>query len=329
MRVRLSIPLLALALFLAPPDARAQAAPTRELEAVRSLFNAGNYAEALARARQAMAVVNFAEAERVELLKMAGLSAFALGDQPATEQLFYQLLLLNPDYVLDPFAAAPPAIRTFEEVRRKNADALNLARQQLALREERLKREAEERERERVRAEEQRRRLDALSRTQRTVVEKPFVVNFLPFGAGQFQQGRTGLGVLFATTQGALAATSVVAFIAIEGLFQNQTIEKDGMLGVPDGKVTITVRRIPEARRTERDVWTAVKYASGGAFYALWGVGIVDAVVHHQAQVVTEQPIVLPPPAAEPGAKGAPSAQLTPFLFPTQGGLGGGFTLNF
>ena len=130
-----------------------------------------------------------AEPDRIELLKISGLSAFALADAKAAEQLFYQLLLLNPDYVLDPFGAPPPAIRMFEEVRKKNADALNLARQQIALREERTKREADERERDRARAEEQRRRLDALSRTQRTIVEKPLVVNFLPFGAGQFQPG--------------------------------------------------------------------------------------------------------------------------------------------
>jgi hypothetical protein len=314
------------ALSLAPLPARAQATPGREVEAVKSLFNAGSYAEALARARQAMAVVNFAEAERIELLKMAGLSAFALGETAATEQLFYQLLLLNPDYVLDPFAAAPPAIRMFEEVRKKNADALNIARQQIALREERVRREAEEREREKARAEEQRRRLDALSRTQRTVVEKPFVVNFLPFGAGQFQQGRTGLGVLFASTEGALAIGSVVAFIAIEGLFKTEQITLDNRHGSPDGKFTLSVRRIPADRQVERDVWTTVKYTTAGAFYALWGVGIVDAVAHHQAEVVSEKPITLPPPT-EPAA--APKAQLTPFLFPTQGGLGGGFSLNF
>lgn len=317
---------VAIALLLAPLPARAQATPGREVEAVRSLFNAGNYSEALARARQAMAVVNFAEAERIDLLKMAGLSAFALGEASAAEQLFYQLLLLNPDYVLDPFAAAPPAIRMFEDVRKKNADALNIARQQIALREERIKRETEEREREKARAEEQRRRLDALSRTQRTVVEKPFVVNFIPFGAGQFQQGRTGLGVLFATTEGALAIGSVVAFIAIEGLFKTENVLLENRLGVPEGKYTVTVRRIPAEKQVERDVWTAVKYSTAGAFYALWGVGIVDAVAHHQGEVVSEKPIILPSPAE---TAPAPKAQLTPFLFPTQGGLGGGFTLDF
>jgi hypothetical protein len=316
--------LLGLALAAAP--AHAQATPARELEAVRALYNAGNYNEALTRARQAMAVVNFSEVERIELLKMAGLSAFALNDAKATEQLFYQLLLLNPDYVLDPFAAPPPAIRLFEDVRRKNADALNVARQQISLREERQKRENEDREREKARAEEQRRRLDALSRTQRTVVEKPFVVNFLPFGAGQFQQGRTGLGVLFATSEGALGATSLIAFLAIESLFETRSLVFENRLGTPD-TYTVKVRRIPAERATERDVWTAVKYASAGAFYVMWGVGIVDAIVHHQSEVVTETPILAPtaPTAAPPRT----STRMTPFLFPTQGGLGGGLTLDF
>lgn len=335
-RVRALPWLCALLLAALTPAARAQTTPARELEAVRSLFNAGSYAEAVARARQAMAVVNFVEADRVELLKMAGLSAFALGDGPGAEQLFYQLLLLNPDYVLDPFAAPPPAIRAFEEVRKKNADALNLARQQIALRDERLKREAEERDRQKALAEEQRRRLDALSRTQRTVTEKPFVVNFLPFGAGQFQQERIGLGVLFATSEGLLAAASVVGFIAIETLFEKKTLTFDNILGTPDGKYTVTVRVIPAERQVERDVWGAVKLSTAIGFYAVWAIGIFDAVIRHQPQIVTEQPIALP------SDKGAPddaatgrrpradlAPRLSPLLFPTPGGLGGGFTLEF
>lgn len=320
--------------------ASAQATPARELEAVKSLFNAGNYSEALGRARQAMAVVNFAEAERIELLKLAGLSAFNLGEGPAAEQFFYQLLLLNPDYVLDPFAAPPPAIRSFEEVRRKSADALNIARQQIALREERLRREAEERERQKARAEEQRRRLEALSRTQRTVTEKPFIVNFLPFGAGQFQQGRTGLGVLFATSEGALAATSIISIIAIEALYETHTVLYENRLGSADGKYSETVRKIPAARQTEAEVWNGLKLGSFIAFYVVWAAGIVDAVLHHQAQIITEKPLTEPAPPASSDGPGeglkvgarlaAPRPiTLSPFLFPTQGGLGGGFTLDF
>jgi hypothetical protein len=164
------------------------------------------------------------------------------------------------------------------------------------------------------------------------------VVNFLPFGAGQFQQGRTPLGVLFATTEGAMGATSVVAFLAIESLFKTEQLDFDNRLGVPDGKYAVTVRRIPIERQTERDVWTAVKYSTAAAFYLAWGIGIVDAIVHHQSQVVSEQQILAPPqsiPDEGPGTPGprtgknAPRARFSPFLFPTPGGLGGGLTLDF
>jgi hypothetical protein len=63
-----------------------------------------------------------------------------------------------------------------------------------------------------------------------------------------------------------------------------------------------------------------VKYATGIAFYAAWATGAVEALFHHQAQVVIEtQEKAAPPPA--------PSARLD--LYPTSGGLGAGFTLAF
>ena len=327
--------LLALLLWAAPGAAPAQVVPERELDVVRALFNAGNYQDALTRARQAMALANFSEPQRIELLKLAGLAALNTADPAGAEQFFYQLLQLNPDYVLDPFAVPPPAIRAFEEVRKKNGDALNLVRQNIALREERAKRDAEERERKRVEEEERRRRLDALSRTQKVVTEKPFAVNFLPFGAGQFQQGRLGWGVAFATTEGALAATSIVAFFAIESLFENTTLSYDNRLYPEDGKFEVTIRRIPESRRTERDVWSAVKLASGISFYVLWAAGVVDAILHHQEKVVTEVQLPAEPAPAE-GPAGdrlrtsrQDGARLTPYLFPAPQGLGAGVDVRF
>jgi hypothetical protein len=63
-----------------------------------------------------------------------------------------------------------------------------------------------------------------------------------------------------------------------------------------------------------------VKYATGIAFYAGWATGAVEALFHHQSQVVTEtQEKAAPPPA--------PSARLD--LFPTNEALDAGFTVAF
>lgn len=297
--------------------------PDRELDIVKQNFNVGNYKEALSRARSAMEVANFTAEQRVELHKYAGLSAFNLGDAPAAEKHFLALLQLNPDYVLDPFAYPPPAIKLFEEVKKKNADALNLIRQQIALREEQLKREAAEREKARALAEEQRRQLEQRAQeiTVRTVEKRSLLLNFFPFGTGQFQQGRTGWAVLFATSEAVFALTSIVAWFVIEQLFQPITYTWTDRIY----PFSITVRRIPEALKSSADNWKYVKYTSGAAFYVAYAAGILDALLHHQEEVVNTEIQRLEGPPITPKKVLGPKF----FLFPTTTGLGAGFVLSF
>lgn len=320
---------VALLAVLVPALALAQAVPERELEVSRSLYDAGKYPEALARVSAAMRGTNFTDAQRVELLKLGGLSAFNLGDLNAAKAQFLQLLQLNPDYVLDPFAVPPPAIRLFEQVKKDNAPQLDLVRQQIALRAEQERRAEEERQRQLKEEEERRRRMEALSATVtvRTVKSQSMLVNFIPFGAGQFQQGRTGWGVAFAVSEGILAVVSIISYFALDALFEPVTYTWNDRLTAPEqgGVFSITVRRIPPARQTEADVWRALKLSSGIGFYALWALGIGDAIWHHQATVVTEtvEPVdrVPAPPAAPPGARLK--------IFPTNGGLGAGVQVGF
>lgn len=316
---------LALSLVLAAAGALAQTVtPERELETVKLNYDNGNYQEALNRARNAMEVVNFNDAQRIELHKLAGLSAYNLGDPKGAEKHFFSLLQLNPDYVLDPFAVAPPAIRLFEDLKKRNADALNLIRQNLALRDAQTRREEEERKRQ----EDERKRLEQLSRqiTVRTVDHRSFVVNFIPFGAGQFQQGRTGVGIFLASFEGALAATSLVAYLAIEALFEPYTYSWTDRLYPVDGNFTATVRRIPPERRNEANVWRYVKLSTGIGFYAVWAAGIIDAILHHQDEVVTEESKRIDEVLQKPAA---PKPGVSLNLFPTTGGLGAGLTVRF
>lgn len=299
--------------------------PERELDSVKLNFNAGNYKEALTRARAAMEVVNFTDAQRVELHKLAGVAAFNLGDAGSAEKHFFSLLQLNPDFVLDPFAVPPGAIRLFEETRKKNADALNLIRQNLALRDAQTRREAEER----LKQEEDRKRIDQLTRgvTIRTIEKRPFVVNFIPFGAGQFQQGRTGLGIFLASFEGALAATSLIAYLALEALFEPYTYSWDDRLYPGDGKFSVTVRRIPPARAGEAAVWRGVKLGSGIGFFGVWAAGIIDAIIHHEDEVVRTETRRADELGPELSAPTKPEATLN--VFPTSGGLGAGLSIRF
>jgi hypothetical protein len=309
-------------LLLGASAAFAQVVPEREVEIIQSLYDTGKYAEAARRANESLALANFSDTQRVHLHEISALSAFNLNDLKGAQAAFLQLLRVNPDYILDPFAVPPAAIKVFEGVRKDNGDALNLVRQQIAIRLDQEKRAAAERERLRLEKEERQRNTAILANevTIKTVEKRSMIVNFLPFGAGQFQQDRLGWGAAFAASEGLMAVLSIVSFFAIESLFDLVSYEWTDRL-TPDGKFSIQVRQIPTNRRTEYDVWTGLKYGTGIAFYALWAIGAGDAIWRHQPEVITEKKV----PAST--APRPPTAHFK--IYPTPGGLGAGVTIGF
>jgi tetratricopeptide (TPR) repeat protein len=326
-----------LAIAVAAPTTPAQAqerpatSPDPELEGVRAAYAYGRYADVLKRARERIDRGALPRETLVELHKYAGLAAFNLSQPADAERHFGALLRLDPDFALDPFAVPPPAIALFERVRKELAPQLELIRQQLRLDAERRRRETEERDRRRREEEERRRRLEEMSRriTVRTIERRSFLVNFVPFGAGQFQQGRTTAAVLLATLQGAFALTSVVAYLAYDGLLERDSVDVDTV----GGPMTLTRIGIPPERQRAASNWRLVKYASAGAFYTLYGYGVVDALYHHEDERISESTLQLPTepalPAIPPASDAPAPDHLRGFLFPTPGGIGAGFTLWF
>ncbi|MBI3181933.1 MAG: hypothetical protein HYZ28_07295 [Myxococcales bacterium] len=352
---------ISLVLWLLSGHAWAQAlSPNQQLEKVRGLFERSDFKECLRFSREALATSNFTDPQRIELNKYAGLSAFNLGELPGAEEHLYRLLLVDPDYQLDPFEVPPAAMAFFAELKRKNSAALEVVRLQVKKRFEQARLEAEQRERQRSAEEERRRRLEQLSKqlTVRTVERRSLLLNFVPFGAGQFQQGRTATGLTLASVEGALAATSVVAYFGFGSLSEEKTYVFRDRLGT-DEPVSITVRGIPPSRMGEASTWKLVKYVSGAAFYAVYTLGVADALYHHKDEVVTttvmeaeppveekpppkhearpppeerRPPLVPPPPEPIPAKmRGPPEPAVGPraFLFPTPGGLGAGLQLHF
>lgn len=332
--------LLLWALVLTPVAANAQDAGDPEVAALRASFEYGKYAEVLDRAGARIDRGDLSEDELVELHKLAGLAAFNLGRPEDAKRHLRALLRLDPDYGLDPFVVPPPAVAFLEALKAEMSSELEFLRQERRLRQEREKAAVERRERERLEAEVQRRRAEELARqvTVRTVEKRNFLVNFVPFGAGQFQQGRNSLGIVFAATEGALAVTSIISFFAYESLFEEQTVLLDNVLD-PDGQASLRVRYIPTNRRTQRDTWQLLKLSSAAAFYTVYALGVVDALYHHEDQVIrtTVEPRADPSasPSAPPGTLPSraradvpqPSARVS--LYPTSGGLGAGLTLSF
>lgn len=310
--------LLACALALAPRTARAEALTAPDITALRAAFEYGKYAEVLERAGARIDRGGLSDAELIELHKLAGLSAFNLGKSQSASRHFRALLRLDPDFSLDPFVVPPPAVLAFDDLKARMATELELIRQEKRLRAERERAQQEALERERLETEEQRRRLEALSRelTVKRVERRSFLVNFVPFGAGQFQQGRTRLGITFAAAEGALALTSVIAYFMYDGFFVRETLELEDRL-TETGRQTVEIRYIPTESRARAEAWSYIKYGSAGAFYAVYALGVADALYHHEDEVVTT--------ARE--APQAPRASLR--FFPTLGGAGAGLSFRF
>ncbi len=302
----------------------------RELAQVRNEYEFGKheacYQRATARIQAERQKARPDPALLAELHKYAGVSALNLGRTQEAEKQLFALLQLEPDYALDPFVFPPPAVSYLEKLKASNATLLGAIREAKQQRAEQERREAERRAREeadrqaRLRAE--RERLEAMQRPPRVLERRSYWVNFVPFGAGQFQQGRTKAGVALAASEGLLAAASVFSFWRIETL-----VDRSNRTELTD---TVTPQSysdpgIPAARQQEVQVLNAVKWGAGIGFYVLWAIGSGEALYRHEDLVEVSNGS-----AASPTSVGPPAPSLTaPFLFSTEGGAGAGIGLRF
>lgn len=320
----------ALALLVAAWSAGALAQDLeRDVAALRTDFEYGKYEEVL---RDAQARLDRGVDDPkylLEIHKLAGVSAFNLNRTPVAERHLTAVLRIDPDFTLDPFVYPPPVVEFHERIRKQLGPELQFIRQGREL--EEARRRAEAAEAARAEAEEERRRLEAIPRriTSETIDRRSFSVNFVPFGAGQFQQGRTQLGLWLASLQGATAATSIIAFWAHEALVDTVVYAIPGTKLPTGGVWRVTVRGIRPEDATQAQNWRLIKTISAITFYGLYAFGVIDALIQHQDSIVTtqitEEPATLP--AAPPPV---PKATLLPYLHPTPGGgLAAGFELRF
>jgi len=314
--------------------------PDPELPGIRLEFEYGKYAVALQRAQERIDRGGLSNDDLIELHRYAGLAAFNLGMMKEAERHLGALLRLAPDTSLDPFIVPPPAMEYFEKLRKQGGPELEALRQERKARRVQQQQLEAERERARLEAEEQRRRLEELSRkiTVRVVEKHSFLMNFVPFGMGQFQQDRTTLGVVLASSEGALAAASVIGYIAHESLYQAGSITLDDRQ-VPGGTTTLSYWGIPRERAGEAQAWRLVTVLGGAGFYVLWGYGVIDALFHHQDESVTThvEDVSSSPQSAAPTPVPHLSQRLAPrregslsaYVLPYPGGLGAGLRLDF
>jgi len=268
--VNLLIPLLAtLAVAAAPP----------ELKRAKDRFEFGAYADAAGTLRQYLATEPpLTDEQAVDAYRMLGISEFHLGDQAQARAAFVNLLSFDPDYALDTFLVPPAIVDFFDKVKKEHEPALAPLRE----------RRRDLREQQRL-ADEAKRRLlaEELARTGPAtklvrVQERVYLFNWMPLGAGQFQNGERAKGT-------AIAAGQVVAgLVNLGAIFFHNQLSDDRSRLCTSSQPGCSRPPYSDADRALLGRIEAVKYVSAALFWGLYGYGVWDAHRHFVPLVETE-----------------------------------------
>jgi tetratricopeptide (TPR) repeat protein len=261
---------LMLALVLAAPP---------ELKRAKDRFDFGAYADAAASLRQLLAgTPNLTPQESIDAYRMLGIAEYQLGDRRAARAAFVNLLSVDPDFGLDAFLVPPPIVEFFDAVKKEHEAALAPLRER--------KRELAEQQR---LADEAKRRL-LLEEQVRTgppskivkIEQRVYLFNWLPLGAGQFQNGDRAKGTAIAAGQLVFGLVNVAAIVVHSQIADDRT--RTCVAGQPG------CSRPPysDSDRNLLDQLDFVKYASAGLFWALYAYGVLDAHRHFVPRVETE-----------------------------------------
>jgi len=299
-------------LMLVPARVLAVAAdtPSNEFERGKTAFSRAEYHRAIEVLRPLLypEVRLETEGEVVQAHRMLGVAHLFEGETENARSEFRKLLELRPDYRFDPLLDPPRVVDFFNEVLRQEEQELS------AIQARRKQREAElalrrEREAARLRAEQA-----VVVRTQL----HSFAVNFIPFGAGQFQNGERRKAWLFLGTEAVLGGASLAAFVtnfALYGIAPHRrclVMQPLDANGVPERCPDSAIDRSDEKLSTNL---LRAQLATGGLFFAVAIWGVIDAIRHYQAEV---------PLGTEPARfTSGPGLRLTPTaMSPTSLGLG-------
>lgn len=238
--------------LLALGAAVAHAGPAQDLERARTNFRNKDCASAvpilkdLLYPRPQLARTS----DLVEAHVLLGVCHHEGGRRDDAKAEFEAALALDPYKTLEPLIFTEGQVRLFDETR---ADV-----------EARAKRDRELRE-----LEAERERLRRLVDSTQAYESRSFMVNFAPFGGGQFQNNHRTKGFIAATGQGVTLVTSLGIFLYLAG---NYGLEAKVPLDEAAG-----VRRLQQ-----------IQVGTGLAFYGFYVWSVVDGMLNYKPRVRTE-----------------------------------------
>jgi tetratricopeptide (TPR) repeat protein len=292
---------------LAAP-ATAAATPAQDLARARDAFRKGDY-------QVAIPLLNYLlypsprlaqTSDLVEAHVLFAVCAYETGDRLTAAREFEEALFLQADLELDGNALfSRGAVDLFAETR--------------AAFEARARRDAERRA-----LAEERERLRRYRESLIVYEVRPYYVNFIPFGAGQFQNGDRKKGLAFAAGQAITGGVSAGIWLYLVGEY--------GIGGAVPRDELGRARRLQE-----------IEVGAGIACLGLVAWGVVDSLLHYKPRVqVSGDDSLLPDdlvPKAGPGKRPAPRPPAPPAEkppstlrfapVPLPGGAGAALTWEF
>ncbi|MGM0555650.1 MAG: hypothetical protein ACQEVA_04640 [Myxococcota bacterium] len=178
------------------------------------------------------------------------------------EQQFLAILRHDPDYELDPLNYPASVVEVFETVREEHEEELAQIRREKGGDNGEVATQTFYVER---------------ARTQRL-----FLVNFLPFGLGQFQNEHKVAGTAFAVGQASMLALNGVAYVGV------QLADRNG-----DGLYN---RAGPGSEFDVARQWRAVQWIALGTFSAIYVGSVIDAIVRYEPEKIRIRSLDEPPP---------------------------------
>ncbi|HEY5450815.1 MAG TPA: hypothetical protein VIQ54_18805 [Polyangia bacterium] len=290
---------MASALVAAKPTAPVPTTTTAAREAFdrgRTAFGRAEYARAIEVIYPLLypVVLLDSEGEQVQAHRMLGVAYLFENKPDEARREFKKLLELRKDYRFDPLLDPQRVVDFFNGVLKE--EEATIAEWEIR---ERERKAAEQRQRE-----EARRREAARLRLAPTVVyyeRHSFAVNFIPFGAGQFQNGQRRKGWFFFGAEALLGAASVGAFATNFGLYGLTPHRKCKDPQAPN--IACPQGSIDYSEEDTSRTLLGIQLVSGGLFFAVAIWGVIDAIHNHQPEV--------PLPSDAKVARAASGARLT------------------
>jgi hypothetical protein len=281
---------------------RASADPAADLEKAHNAYVAHQYdeAESALRALLDPTTGTLKDPDNIADARMylgATLVAEKKNDEAA--RVFADLLTDRPEYQPDALRVSLDAMNAFTDARARNRDRLAtiMAEKVRKAQEEKAKAEAE-RQKEALRVA----MLEKLASTEVITHDNSRLIALVPFGAGQFQNGQTGLAWTLLVSEGLLVIGSGVG-AAMTGYNLGQ---------VNNARQQFGQGQVANGYNSRAQQWAYVGDSMAGAFFLVALVGVLHAELTFVPDETTTRPRALP-------------VSLTPVLGPTGAGIVGSF----